>query len=94
MKKRNKEMCKRIKRRLIKEYSYYCFICGRYDKEVQLHHVIPRYAGGKDDYSNSSLICDLHHKELHQYDYGTKEYSKTIEKIERYKKLHFFEINY
>jgi len=82
---RNKAMCHATKVKLIEEYGYFCFICGRYDKEVQHHHCIPRYAGGSDNYENGSLICDQHHKHLHLYDYGTQEYTEIQNTINEYK---------
>lgn len=87
-KKRNKAMCHATKRRLIEEYGYYCFICGRYDKNVQHHHIIPRYSGGSDGYENGSLTCDRDHKILHQFDYGTAPYTAYINIINNYKQQH------
>ena len=86
-KKRNKAMCHATKQRLIEEYGYYCFICGRYDKNVQHHHILWHSLGGSDNYENGSLLCDFCHVCLHGYEYTSKEVQQFNNLITKYKQL-------
>lgn len=45
-------------------YGEKCEICG-YALSVDVHHLLPRSKGGKDDAENLSVLCPNHHREVH-----------------------------
>ena len=45
-------------------------------KDITWHHLKPRYAGGKDILSNTSLLCEDCHIHIHQFDWGSVEYEQ------------------
>lgn len=77
------------KNQLAKRYGAYCFLCDKKFKssELQVHHIIPKYAKGTDDIKNLCLLCpNCHCNKVHKYKYGTKEYKETINKIHQFMK--------
>ena len=73
---------------LIIQYGTRCWICGKdVNKGIQYHHIIPKYANGHpSDISNGSLLCATCHVEIHQHQYGTDEYQKSVDYLLDYKK--------
>lgn len=54
-----------------------CMFCGEdVGSEITWHHLKPRYAGGTDTLDNSSLLCGCCHRIIHQYEWGTSEYTQ------------------
>lgn len=73
---------KATKYELLQKHGTKCMICGKdVGKHIQWHHIVPKYAGGRDTYENGSLLCPLCHAEVHDFMYGDEEYTKTIEII-------------
>jgi 5-methylcytosine-specific restriction endonuclease McrA len=53
--------------------NYMCQVCGcdlsgEWDK-VTVHHLTPRFRGGKDTLENLVTLCEGCHKKIHQMDY-------------------------
>jgi len=62
---------KTIKKRLIKRFSG-CVACGegivggsRHDPVIEVHHIIPRQAGGGISIQNAALFCRFCHLDIH-----------------------------
>lgn len=71
---------------LQRRYGNVCFLCKRElaVKEMQAHHLIPRSAGGTDDFFNLSIVCAECHRAIHKHPFGSEEYSQTMKKIEHF----------
>jgi len=52
---------------LVERDGRYCRWPGCRTFEVQVHHIIPECFGGKTVPSNTCLMCDWHHTELHRW---------------------------
>lgn len=71
---------------LIATYGTRCMLCRKdVGRRIQWHHMKPKYAKGNNSVRNGSLICDDCHKKIHQFVYGTEEYSELMSKIEMVK---------
>lgn len=70
-------------------YHYNCFICGRSDRGIEIHHVCGRKKNEKylDSTFNMSLLCMVCHNAI-QHDFETRIYlfksTISILKQERY----------
>ena len=42
-----------------------CQYCGSIE-DLEIHHSIPLYFGGKNELSNLEVVCPTHHVELHR----------------------------
>lgn len=42
--------------------NFKCFICGWDEDSCDIHHILPKSKGGKDDFSNLSVLCPNHHR--------------------------------
>jgi len=51
---------------ILSHFSFQCDKCGKMD-DLQLHHIIPRYLGGKDILSNITCLCIDCHALVHEY---------------------------
>ncbi len=55
-----------------KSKSFRCQACEKFNlkqarfHQVQVHHIIPLSEGGEDESSNMLVLCERHHKEVHQ----------------------------
>ena len=59
------------RKRALQRDNYRCRICGDtpsspYTK-LQVHHIIPRSEGGKDNTNNLATLCDLCHAVCHPH---------------------------
>ncbi len=43
-----------------KMYGHQCYVCG-FDEVTEVHHIIPRSAGGTNSMDNLVLLCPNHH---------------------------------
>jgi 5-methylcytosine-specific restriction endonuclease McrA len=59
------ELSKRTTAKLIKRLNLKCCICGWDEASLDIHHIIPRKAGGSDDHNNLTAICPNHHRLAH-----------------------------
>ena len=50
---------------LIQNNGHYCMLCGKYDEDIQWHHILPRSLDGSNNYYNASLLCPSCHKLIH-----------------------------
>lgn len=76
-----------VKRELIQRNGTVCMYCGvDVGKKITWHHIIPKYAKGKDNYENGSLLCEKCHRLIHKYNYKTKEYTAMTNVILRNKR--------
>ena len=50
-------MKRELKDKLLKKYGNHCPICGASGVPLNIHHIVPRSAGGTDDENNLILIC-------------------------------------
>ncbi|MDA0574506.1 HNH endonuclease [Burkholderia gladioli] len=50
-------MRRELKGRLMTRYGERCPICGATDVPLEIHHIIPRSAGGADEEANLILMC-------------------------------------
>jgi hypothetical protein len=53
------------------KFTEKCFICG-FNKHISLHHIIPKFNGGKDEFNNYIGLCFNHHKMAHSGIYRNK----------------------
>ena len=82
-----RKLKKRIRRRqkkkvtsqwgYIPKYRHFCIVCKLIDgtkneKDLQVHHDKPRSDMGGNQLSNLEVVCDRHHKQLHQIGRHTK----------------------
>jgi hypothetical protein len=52
-------------------------LCGEdFGREITWHHCKPKYAKGTDAVSNGSLLCVKCHRKIHQFIFGTPEYTR------------------
>lgn len=81
-------MIPKIKIKLMKINGKKCMICGeRPSSPIEHHHLIPRSAGGKNDYENGSLLCARCHSIVHKYEYGSCQYELLTKLIKTNKKM-------
>ena len=61
------ELSKRTAIKILRRMNLSCSCCGFYIEGVSLdlHHIIPRASGGKDDMSNLTYICTNCHRLAH-----------------------------
>lgn len=52
-------------------------------ESAQVHHILPRSKGGKDNYNNLTIVNEYTHWAIHAVDPDTEWYSKTIKKNKR-----------
>lgn len=58
---------KEVRRRILKRDRYQCrvFVCSvKGSKNLTVHHITPRSAGGNEDDSNLITLCPKHHDEI------------------------------
>lgn len=62
-----------LKKEVFAKYENKCFICGYSLKPaLRVHHIIPVYLGGKDEFDNFILLCSNCHTLVHFY--SSKKY--------------------
>lgn len=68
-----------VRKAIYRRDGYRCALCDS-TRYLQIHHYVPRSAGGSDHPHNLITLCNVCHGEAH----GTKmtEYSMTAEEIE------------
>jgi RNA-directed DNA polymerase len=58
------------RQKLAKKQNYVCPICGRsivdFKEGLEIHHIIPKYHGGSDEYKNLQLVHISCHIEYHK----------------------------
>ena len=58
------------RQKLAKKQNYVCPICGRsitdFKEGLEIHHVVPKYHGGGDEYKNLNLVHISCHIEYHR----------------------------
>ncbi len=64
---------KAIKRKIETYWNSQCAICGNMDF-LEFHHMIPKTAGGTDDYDNIILLCACCHSKIHNRTYDPSKY--------------------
>lgn len=68
---------KEVKRLLIERNGTRCMLCRQDVKmAIQWHHAQPKYAKGDNSYNNGTLLCDRCHKHIHQFQFGTTQYTQ------------------
>jgi len=60
----NQNIRRKWKNLAFNHFGEICEVCG-YALSVDVHHLIPRSEGGKDEFNNLSVLCPNHHREIH-----------------------------
>src|SRR3990167_3902406 len=60
----NQNIRRKWKSLAFSHYGETCEVCG-YSLSVDVHHLIPRSEGGKDETNNLSVLCPNHNREIH-----------------------------
>ena len=58
-----------MRRLALQRDHYQCRICGGY-RNVEVHHITPKKAGGTHHLKNLITLCQEHHKETYKNDYA------------------------
>lgn len=56
-------------------------------ESAQVHHILPRSKGGKDNYSNLAIISEETHRMIHAVNLGTVSYLSNMNKTKRKKAM-------
>lgn len=79
----------KVKNELIKRYGKRCWICGRKfntNKKLQLHHILKWCEKHETNISNTSILCEKCHKNLHKYEkIDKKRYQEINNYLSQYK---------
>jgi 5-methylcytosine-specific restriction endonuclease McrA len=74
MKRTTKSIPKELRREVMKRDGWQCLVCGDERQErLDLHHLIHRSQGGKDDFYNLVTLCRHCHELVHEEDQETIE---------------------
>ncbi len=66
---------KATKRKIENYWHSQCVIYGNMDF-LEFHHMIPKTAGGTDDYDNIILLCACCHSKIHNRTYNPAKYKQ------------------
>lgn len=69
---------KRTVANILKRAHVGCSICGWNESSCDIHHIIPRSNGGKDEMSNLIIVCPNCHRICHTTQKYSKEYLQKL----------------
>jgi hypothetical protein len=54
--------CSKTKKMFIEDFGKRCWLCRKFDNQIELDHIIPLWAGGSNYHENLQLLCIDCHK--------------------------------
>lgn len=64
--KNKRKILKNRKKMVRRRQGYLCAKCGKYDEDLEVHHVIFKSQGGDDSPENLEVLCHKCHLALHR----------------------------
>ena len=61
---RDSSNCQTARKQAIKKFGNKCIVCG-FDIVTNVHHIVPRSIGGKNQINNLVILCPNHHAMAH-----------------------------
>lgn len=66
-----------LKQNILDKTGKKCYLCGA-DSEIDIHHIIPRTMGGKDEAKNLIPLCKYCHIKAHNGSFSSGELNEEL----------------